>query len=158
MEEVWKSIKGYEGFYEVSNLGRVKSFKGVNERILKTCISNGYEKVNLSKDCKPKSFRIYILLAIAFLNHNPNGYSIIVDHIDNNKLNNNLENLQLITSRENSSKDRKGFTSKYTGVSWCKTGSKWRSSICINGVKKSLGSFINELEASNAYQTALKGL
>ena len=53
---------------------------------------------------------------MAFFGHVPGGYKIVVDHIDNNRLNNHVSNLQLITQRENSSKDRKNGTSQYTGV------------------------------------------
>jgi ribosomal protein L15E len=71
---------------------------------------------------------------MAFLNHTPCGYKIVVDHIDNNiKTDNRLENLQLITQRENVSKDIKNTSSKYIGVCWHKKAKKWRSSIQING-------------------------
>jgi len=97
-------------------------------------------------------------MAITFLNHIPNGHSIIVDHINNISTDNRLENLQLITNRENLSKDKKNGTSKYTGVSWFKRGKKWHSSININNKKVHLGYFIDDLEASNQYQLALKNI
>ena len=97
------------------------------------------------------------IMAIAFLSHKPCGHKIVVDHIDNNKLNNKLYNLQLITHRENISKDKKG-SSKYTGVCWHKIKNKWQSSIAINGKIKYLGIFTNEIEAAQAYQNELKKL
>jgi len=159
MIEEYRPVKGYEGIYEVSNYGNVKSLqrKGCkSDRILKTKIScKRYLTVNLSKNGLQEQIPIHKLIAINFLNHTPNGFTIVVDHIDNNSRNNRLDNLQLITHRENSSKDRKG-TSKYTGVSWHKKSNKWRAMIKVNGKKKHLGSFINELQAANYYQYELK--
>lgn len=155
-KEVWLPVKGYEFIYEVSNLGNVKSLKYNKERILKLCINTtGYNTVCLSENGKTKTFKVHQLVAITFLNHKPNGHTIIVDHISNDKLNNKLSNLQLISQRENTSKDKKG-SSKYTGVCWHKTINKWTASININGKQRYLGSFINEIEASNAYQNKLK--
>ena len=66
-----------------------------------------------------------------------------------------VENLQYITQRLNSSKDKKNTSSIYTGVSWSKEKKKWKSCIRINGKSKHLGYFTDELEASNAYQKAI---
>ena len=154
-QEEFRPVPGYEGYYEVSNFGNVKSL--TNDKILKPCLdSNGYYKVTLSKDGKTKTIRIHILVATAFLDHVPDGYKIVVDHIDNNKLNNNLTNLQLITHRENISKDRKNGTSQYKGVFWGKNSNKWKSQITINGKQKHLGLFTSEEEAHEVYQNALK--
>ena len=120
--------------------------------------SKGYLKVGLYKDGKIKVRVIHQLVAESFLNHTVDGHKLVVDHISNVKTDNKLENLQLITSRENVSKDRKGGTSKYTGVCWYSRYNKWLSRIDINGKTKNLGYFNIELEASNAYQLALKGL
>jgi len=156
--EIWKSIEGYED-YEVSNLGRVKSFKVNKVKIMKGTVNSlGYYRVKLSRNKKNKIFNVHVLMAKAFFNHTPDGNKgLVVDHIDNNKLNNKLDNLQLISNRENLSKDRSG-ASKHTGVSWYKARSKWLAGIRINGVRKHLGYFINEEEASKAYQKALKEL
>ena len=161
-KEIWKDITGYEGKYMVSDQGRVKSLKYNNtnkEKILKPSYHcNGYLIVSLCKDNKPKCIKVHQLVAMEFLGHTPCGMKVVVDHIDNNKTNNNLNNLQLISQRENSSKDRKGGSSEYVGVSWRKDSCKWRSMIRINGKKKHLGFFTNELDASEAYQKALKNL
>ena len=166
MEE-WRLINNYED-YQISNLGRVKSlsrsmFNGKTyfqskEKILKGCLSAGYLKVNLSKQGVRKNFKIHNLVAESFLNHKFNGYDLIIDHVDNNKLNNILSNLQLITMRENTSKDLKNCSSEYVGVYWDKRSKKWRAQIHINGRRKHLGMFTNELEASNSYQSILKTL
>jgi len=158
--EIFKDIPGYEGMYQVSNLGRVKSLKCNREKILKLGVNNrGYLRVGLCNRGKIKTIQIHQLVAIAFLNHTPDGtMKIVVDHKDNDKLNNRLSNLQLISTRENSSKDKKGGTSKYTGVSWVKERNKWKSQITINGKIKRLGYFNSEEEASKYYQDALKSI
>ena len=160
--EIWKTIPGFEN-YEVSNLGNVKSLKFGKERILKPGLqgikTRQYFGVILSnKGEQIKNFKVHKLVAMVFLNHKPNGYKIIVDHINNIKTDNRLENLQLITQRENSSKDRKNTSSKYIGVCWDKKSKKWQSSIRINGKKKYLGYFKNEKIASAVYLNAIEGL
>ena len=169
MEEIWRDVEGYEGLYQVSNFGNVKSLarvvkwkntkRTIKEKLLKLGFDfRGYLVVGLCKEGKLKTKRIHVLVAIAFLNHTPDGtQKIVVDHIDNNKLNNNLENLQLTSNRHNCSKDKKG-TSKYTGVSWHKASKKWASQIRINGKVKHIGYFSNEIDASKAYQSKLESL
>jgi hypothetical protein len=169
-EEIWKEIPNYEGLYQVSNFGNVKSLeryvKGkVGDRLQKENIlskrlvgnlGNQYYAVTLCNNKDRKQIKVSVLVAMAFLNHTPNGYvGFTVDHIDNNPLNNNVNNLQVITKRENSSKDRKGV-SKYTGVTFNKKSNKWRSQIWIDGKNKTLGSFDDELEAHRAYQKELQ--
>lgn len=173
MEEDWKDVKGYEGLYQVSNKGRIRTpprdvtryrkgkkdiFKR-KERILKPCPNrSGYVCLYLYKNGKRTTRPVHQLMAEAFLGHKPNGHKIVVDHIDNNRLNNNLENLQLITQRENISKDRCKGTSKYTGVSWSKSSNKWVSSMYVNGKTKHLGTFTDEHEAHKAYQKEIEKL
>lgn len=157
MEEIWKDVDGHEGHYEVSDQGNVKSKRGLEERILKPWKdTGGYFAVGICKDCKKKNKKIHKLVAIAFLNHKPEGQAICVDHINNIKTDNRLINLQLISHRENLSKDKKGGTSKYVGVHWYKASSKWIAIISLNGKNKYLGYFTDELDAHNAYQKALK--
>lgn len=168
--EIFKDVPGYEGIYQVSNLANVKSLsrtmynQGVNpfqskEKLLKPkLVTNGKLVVRLFLDNKPKTFQIHQLVAMAFLNHTPSGLKIVVDHIDNNPLNNKLNNLQLITQRENASKDRKGGTSKYTGVSWASHAKKWRGMIKIGSNHIFLGYFTNEIDAHFAYQNKLKSI
>ena len=159
MEE-FRDIKGYEGLYQVSNLGRVKSLprKGrLSERITIGANDRGYRKIGLGKDKKRKQFRIHQLVAQAFLDHTIDNYTMVVDHIDNDKTNNKLSNLQVVTQRQNNSKDRKG-TSKYACVYWNKDAKKWHSQIRINGKSKHLGMFSSEDDAGKAYQDALLNL
>jgi len=162
--ENWKDIEGFEGRYQVSDLGRIKSLarksingKQLQEKILKPGISSGgYLTLKLYKDDISKSRDVHQLVAIAFLGHNPNGPNIVVDHIDNNPSNNIVENLQLITNRENCSKDKKGGSSRYVGVYWNKGANKWQAQIKIDGKLKYLGLFKEETEAHKAYQSRLK--
>ena len=103
---VWKPIKGYEGSYEVSNRGDVRSIGRVNaygryqaERILKKNPHKGYVKVALYKNGYTKWHLIHRLVAEAFLGECPEGCE--VNHIDENRQNNNVENLEYITHAEN---------------------------------------------------------
>lgn len=96
MVEVWKDIKGYEGLYQISNYGRVKSFKMKKAQhvyLLKPYPTKcGYLRVSLSKNNKYKGELIHRLVANYFLD-NPNNYKE-VNHKDENKQNNCVENLE----------------------------------------------------------------
>lgn len=166
VHERFQDIPDYEGFYQVSTFGRVKSLariiqycnRKVTERILKQSYATQYLAVALNKDGIGKTFRIHQLMAITFMNHKPCNYDVVIDHKDNIKANNFEWNLQLITQRENMSKDRKNGTSKYTGVAWNKRMKQWKVSIRNNGIIYYLGCFESEEEASEYYQNALKAI
>lgn len=162
-EEIWKDIIGFEGKYKVSNLGRVKSIdrtvmhttSGLTQlsgKILKPGRStNGYLTVVLYVDYKKKTHTVHRLIAIAFLGATGKDY---VNHIDGNKENNVISNLELVTFRENVchrflTLNKK---SKYIGVS--QSGGKWRACININNRKISLGQFHTQEEAHAAYVDA----
>jgi hypothetical protein len=157
--EIYKDVIGYEGIYQVSNLGNVKSLIGNNEKMLKLCRNGGgYSTVNLYFNKNMKTRTIHQLVAEAFLNHKPSRYQLVINHIDFNRANNNVENLEVITTRENANQKHLKSSSQYTGVSWDKNRNKWISQIVINKKLKFLGRFINELDASEAYQKALRDL
>lgn len=107
MEEIWKDIEGYEGKYQVSNLGRVRSLDRKignyfrQGKVLKPCVTrNGYLQVYLyNKNSIMKPRRIHRLVANAFIPKPKD--KLEVNHIDGNKNNNNMENLEWCTSSEN---------------------------------------------------------
>lgn len=157
-KEIYKDIPNYEGMYQVSNLGNVKSLRYNKEIILRPALSNRYLGIALSKDKKQKTKRIHQLVAEVFLNHKPNGVKLVVNHINNIKTDNRLENLEVITHRENTNRKHIKGTSKYTGVYKYKNTIGWRASIYTDNTTKYLGSFKKEYDAHLAYEKALKEL
>lgn len=152
--EEWRNATSYEGIYKVSDLGRVKSLKMNKQRILKQSISGKtYLSVGLSKKGIVTQFLPQVLVAIAFLGHVPCGHLRVVDHIDNNPLNNCLSNIQIITARENSSKDRKSKLGEI-GIRKTKKG-KFVAIINIEKKSYNLGIFNSMKEASEARKMAL---
>ncbi len=104
MKEVWKNVKGYEGRYQISNLGRVKSLIAPNgkpvEKILKPGVSpQGYLFVSLCKNYKTKSFRIHRLVAQAFIPNLEDKPQ--VNHKNGIKSDNKVSNLEWSTPKEN---------------------------------------------------------
>lgn len=97
--EVWKDIQGYEGLYQVSNLGRVKSLRRSKIRKLYKD-DKGYFRVTLKKKGKSKNFQIHRLVATAFIPNPENKPE--VDHINTIRTDNRVQNLRWVTSSENS--------------------------------------------------------
>ena len=168
MEE-WKDIKGYEGLYQVSNLGRVKALsrtvpykdgytKTIRERILKFALSSSYRIVGLYKNSFQDVRTIHSLVWDAFGDEPRNGRHTQVDHIDGDKTNNRIDNLQLLTQRENLIKGHKERGRELpTGVYPTKYNT-YMSRICINYKPKYLGTFANIDLAKDAYSKAKKTL
>ena len=104
----WKPIKGYEGLYEVSNDGRVRRLRFTNGsydfekvRECKQALNTwGYMTVSLSKNGKGNTKRVHRLVANAFLGES----NLQIDHIDGNKQNNRLDNLEYVTPKENTNR------------------------------------------------------
>ncbi len=97
--EIWKEIEGYEGIYQISDMGRVRSLQESGYRIRKQKINKGYAYVTLYKNGAKKTFQIHRLVALAFID-NPEGKPE-VNHLDEDKLNNFASNLEWSTSKEN---------------------------------------------------------
>lgn len=109
--EIWKPVSGYEGMYEVSDEGRVRSL----DRVVKGRVGNnrlfpgkilspettyqGYKRVRLSREGKTRRFTVHSLVAQAFIGDYPDG--LVINHIDENKANNRPDNLEYITQKEN---------------------------------------------------------
>lgn len=173
MDEIWKDVVGYEGLYQVSSIGRVKSMlrfttsKGgkriVNERILKSGFSPcGYPMVVLRKNNTPKTKTIHRMMAIAFLGQAIKYELLVVDHINGDRADNNIANLRFVTHRFNSTdgfrSDADKLASKYRGIFWNKSANKWAARIRIGTDRKHLGLFDSEIEAHNAYLSAAENV
>lgn len=174
MKEAWKDIitpVNYKGYYQISNLGNIKSlerkqwlkrnncYATKKEKILNPSINSaGYFQINIYKN-GISSYRLIHLLVWDHFGDKPrNGHKLQVDHIDEDKLNNAIWNLQLKDNRANCSKGKFKYnkSSKYTGVCWSKRDKIWVSRIQINGKIIHLGSFKSEFEAHIAYQNKLE--
>ena len=130
MEEIWKDIKGYEGLYQISNLGRVKRLKReysvynhltkqnniriVDEKILKGAINKGYNRICLTKDKKETNHFVHRLVIENFVRELEENETI--DHIDCNKLNNSIDNLEIVSVQENIKRAFNNKLRKYAKV------------------------------------------
>ena len=98
--ETFKPVKGYEGLYEVSDYGAVRSLKYGKVKYLRNAKQrDGYERIDLCRDGKPKQYRIHRLVWEAFNGPIPDGYEI--DHINTIRDDNQLSNLRVVTHKEN---------------------------------------------------------
>jgi hypothetical protein len=162
-QEQWKPIPEYEGLYEVSDQGRVKSLERIvmrsngrrifiRERILKQGkTSGGYLMVGLYKKCR-KTHMVQRLVVKAFLSDFKN--ELESDHKDGNKLNNFATNFRMATPTQNKCgflSKAKGTSSQYRGVCWDKQMSKWRAKIRFKNRQIFIGLFISEQEAATAF-------
>lgn len=163
MEEIWCPIKGYESMYEVSDQGRVRSLKFVNERILKPGRDkDGYLQVGLYKNGEGKKCKIHRLVAQAFI---PNPQNLTeVNHRDENKTNNSVQNLEWCDRKYNNNYGTRNqmvsMKLSKTVLQYTKSGAfvrEWKStrdvernlgylhtyiSFCCTGKRKSAYNFI----------------
>ena len=169
--EEWRDVPNYEGYYQASNFGRVRSLDRTIEfsdgrkrfykgRIIKGSITkDGYKQTGLSINGIGRNFTFSQIVAMTFLEHEPSGVTMVVDHINGDISDNRVENLRIVTNRANVStcfrSDRDSFTSEYVGSHWSKSASKWQALIRHNGVQTNLGYYDTEIEASDTYQSAL---
>lgn len=173
MEIFWQDIAETNNLYQINNLGQIKrkrhsvariSHKNnasmvLKEKILKNQILNGYNACWIYCNGKSKCFYVHRLLAKYFLS-NPLNYGY-VNHKDNNRLNNNLDNLEWCSFQQNcfqKYKYKKNASSKYKGVSWSKRDKKWGSKIGFNNKTINIGFFSAEKEAALAYNEKAKEL
>lgn len=160
--EKWVDIIGYEGLYQISNFGKIKSlskklknrfgFYYGKEKILKSSIGyGGYRFQKLTSNGVEKMYSLHRLVAEHFLDK-VDGKNI-VNHKDLNKLNNCVDNLEWCTIRENVRHYQMNSEkySKYVGVSFDKARNKWTSKIKINKKTFNIGRFNSEDEAYDAY-------
>lgn len=159
--ERWEIIPDFID-YEVSNFGEVRSYKTNRNKnrvvpaiLKKGRNSAGYYTVSLHNSQGAKTHKIHSLVACCFLPSKTDD-KLIVDHKDNDRLNNKVDNLQYITRRLNASKDRRSKTG-ITGV-FETASKKFMSHLEVDGKKVSLGIFKTQEQARDAYQNKLKSL
>ncbi len=170
MENTWTDIPDFEGIYQINKLGQVKSLKRdvlctdgavkhYESRIKTMQLGNdGYYVYDLyNKDKIRKRIKVHKLLMTTFVGKS----DLCIDHVDGNRLNNDLSNLEYVTSAENTRRyirmNGHKFASEYIGVTLQDDG-KWKSAITINHETFNLGRHDTEEEASQAYENALQGI
>jgi hypothetical protein len=155
--EAYLTVKGFP-IYEVSNFGNIRH--KTTKEILKPGVNDkGYRCVNLSLNSKKQKFQLHRLVATTFLNNCDD--KECVDHIDGNKLNNNLSNLRFATKQQNNFNRKKisgEMTSRHKGIHFSKEKNKYRAKIRHNGIDIHIGYFLNEDDASRAYNEKAKEL
>lgn len=149
--EIWKDITGYQGLYQVSNQGRIKSlarkYMGKEDKIMKPALRNNYPMVELFKNKIGICYSVHRLVALEFIMKPDN--KNIVNHINKNTTDNRIENLEWVTQSEN---DCHKFinvnkTSKYSGVHYDKSKQRFVATAYNNGKQIKLGVFKSEIEA-----------
>ena len=159
MEE-WKAVSGYEGRYEVSNLGRIRSLsqKGHGPRVLKALPGrDGYLWLYLCKDGQRKGLYVHRLVALAFGIIKPHEQA---DHANGNHLDNSPSNLRPATTSQNQANRRiiAKENTAYKGIDYQKRYGTWRARIMKDGHRLHLGTFNTDTEAAYAYDLAAKEL
>lgn len=154
-DENWLPIKDYEGLYEVSDMGNIRSLdaRGKARRILKLSVrKDGYMRACLIKDRIPKTFYVHRIVVQAFVG-SPDG--LLTNHKNGVRNDNRAENLEIVSYRENTSHANLRRTNKKIGATQKKDG-RWCSYINFAGKVRFLGYYPNEQLAHEAYKQALK--
>tara|TARA_R110000803_G_scaffold35405_3_gene76567 strand:- start:1652 stop:2335 length:684 start_codon:yes stop_codon:yes gene_type:complete len=167
MKEQWKDVVGYEGLYKASNNGNIRSLDRFVDRsnggynvsgqvMSQTLHRNGYNHVSLYKNGKHRTMTVHGVVVTAFLDHDPSTSSLVVNHINHDRLDNRLSNLEITTQRDNCSKRKIKYSSSYTGVIHMKKYDNYRASIGLGERHIHLGTFDTEEEAHKYYLAALE--
>jgi len=151
-KKIWKIVPNYFNYF-VSNYGDIKSFARNKPVLLSSSFRKDYLIVGLSSKGICRTLGVHQIVAMAFLNHVPCGHEIEVDHKNNIKTDNRLDNLQLLTNAKHKDKSYVVGSSGYKGV--FKSRGRWASQIKNNGKRIYLGIFNTELEASIYYENAV---
>lgn len=152
-DEIWKDIPNCEGLYQASNLGNI--FSKISNKLLKQRLGkHGYYTISLKKTTRT----VHQLIAETFLDHVPNKYELVINHIDGIKTNNNVNNLEIVTNRYNSSfgERKTKVTSEHPGVCWITKSKKWQVDIQFENKGYYLGMFLLEEEAAKIYIKAVE--
>jgi hypothetical protein len=159
MDEIWSDVVGYEGMYEVSIYGRVRSLRNGKIRIMKPVTNpQGYRMLILSKDKITKPWTVHRLVLTAFV-PNPLGKPN-VDHIDNNRSNNIVTNLRWATYRENNGNTHGWSEMGIKGVKAvnAQKGLRYVAAITYCNKRYHLGTFDTAEQAQDAYKLKAKEL
>lgn len=141
----------------LKNMNGCKNSKGARFYLLKPREEKkGYLTVSLNKNNKSKVWKIHRLVAISFLNFDIDS-DLLIDHIDEDKTNNSVFNLQFLSNRQNVIKSLKKKNNK-VGYYWNKPKNRWTAQIEIEGRKIHLGHFKKEEDAANYYKEALENV
>jgi len=167
--ERWVAIQNTDNMYEVSSYGKVRSVNrivkgrdGISQKRKGMILSpgldkDGYKQVVITANSKRITRKIHILVAEAYYGFIPNNSKhSVIDHKDEDKQNNKLSNLQILTIRQNSIKSADNKTG-YVGVSKVKPIS-FKAQIRINGKIKHIGTFDTPKEAHKAYMDVANSL
>ena len=149
--EKWKEIQCFDLPYYISNYGRVKNKDG---KYVGYVGKDKYVHLMVKKDGKPKNIRVHRLVWECF-GCKEIKEGTVIDHIDNVKHNNHIDNLQVIPFRDNCHKDTKTPISGVIGVSWNSQKNKWKAQISIKNKRRSLGYRQTIMEAKILYDNAL---
>jgi hypothetical protein len=146
INEEWKTIADFDN-YEISTAERVRN-KTTGKYLSNRVNKQGYKVLELSYNNNRKFKQIHRLIAEAFLDNPLN--KIFVDHKDNNKLNNSIDNLRWCSKQENTQNRKKNSNNNgYKGVDY--KNNQWRARIGFNGREYHLGLFNDKIDAAKAY-------